>query len=183
MASVDVADFRALTQQQLINATGYSKTCLRSYSKDGMPGGTGPGKRYDLHIVIQWLIEHAKARTRARPEKDLDAEDVDLQKEKIKKEIEYKSAQIRKIDNRFIERTTMENILNSRASSLGTFLAKSADLNATEFVGLSLDEARVRLYQYAREMMRVYSGGDDGAKPLRESQQIDEDDEESTTHV
>jgi len=177
MSAYDGINFQELTQLQLMDATGYSKNSLITYRREGMPGGTAPGKKYNLRAVIQWLVANAKKSGAGRPS-DLDGDDVDLQKEKIKKEIEYKSAQIRKIDNRFIERVMMENILNSRASSLGTFLAKSADMNATEFVGLNLDEARVQLYRYGREMMRVYSGGDENAKPLREARQAEEDEEE-----
>lgn len=81
-----------------------------------------------------------------------------LKEQKLQAEIKYKTAQIEKVKENFIERSLHETILCSRAGSLRRFLEKSFVNNAVYLVGKNVDEMRALLLDLATQCMDVYVG-------------------------
>jgi hypothetical protein len=130
----------------LCTFVGVTDQSLRNWVKEGMP--RNQDGTYNSVDVFKWIAE----RNKARSENDLD-------REKKEADIEYKRAQTEKLKDMYILRSEYEKMLCSMAQSLRNFLENSRPMNDHHFVGLSLDEARLRRQAEVIQMMKAFTGG------------------------
>lgn len=94
--------------------------------------------RCNLSHIHKWLIEREKKRNASKNS---------LQDQKLQKEIEWKSAQISKINSEYIDKQTYQEHIRALVISVNKHGEEMARKNYTEFIGLNSDEAKIKLIE------------------------------------
>lgn len=97
-----------------------------------------PDGRCNLSHIHKWLIER---------EKKKNEEKSTLKDQKMQKEIEWKEAQINKINSEFIDKKTYQEHIRALIISVNKHGEEMARKNFTEFIGLNSDEAKIKLIE------------------------------------
>jgi hypothetical protein len=105
---------------------------------------------YNIFHVHQWLLDR-------ETEKYKGAGSVDDRKKE--KEIEKLEVQIKKLNEEYVPRDQHELELSSRAGALRNHLENSTQMNAHKFAGRTIEEIRVRMFEFVKECMEVWTGG------------------------
>jgi DNA-binding transcriptional regulator YiaG len=143
----DLSDYSALAQKEIASIFDVSVQSVNKWVNEGLE--RNDDKTYNLSKVVAWKIGKIE-------KKHESGESVDVEKKRA--EIERINAQIAKIKKEWIPRTEYETMTTSMAGSLHAFLEYSRPMNDHLFVGLSLDEARVRRRAEEKQMMDAFTG-------------------------
>lgn len=135
-----------MPMNQTAELLGYSNTQLYNLARKGAPRNADG--TWNVPELSRWL----------RKRRNEDGDGTNLKDLKTKAEIARLEAQVARINDSTIPRADHERLLISRAASLRNFWDQAASMNAYRFVGLTLDEARVRLDGLTREGMAAYVG-------------------------
>jgi hypothetical protein len=88
--------------------------------------------------IHKWLIDREKGKGSTSG---------DLKEQKLKKEIERMEAQINKINSEYVERTTYDSHIRALVQAVNNHGREMARKNYPEFIGLSADEAKIKLLE------------------------------------
>jgi hypothetical protein len=152
-------DFARLGHNQTAELLAYTPAVLYQWAEKGAP--RNQDGTWDVPALSRWL--------RDRAEKNGSDGDGSLKDKKTIAEIARLEAQVQKINEETMPRADHERLLVSRSASLRNFWDQTAGMNAYRFVGLTLDEARVRLDNLTREGMHAYVGSRVDEQPAVES--------------
>jgi len=152
MANRQGVNFDALTKTEIADAFKVTTKTIENWCNDGCPVTKGTGQNsYSLYQVHNWLISR-------EVEKLVPSDGESLKDQKTKKEIERLTAQVNKINERYIDIDVHNSILAARAKSLAIFFTTGAIKNAVHYAGKTLQEIQTIRFQEAKEAMDVYLG-------------------------
>lgn len=120
-----------------------SRRTVNNWIDAGCP--RNPDKTMSINQVHRWLLQRETGSG-------------SLKDRKLEKEIEWKDAQIQKMRGEMVEKTLMETILASRASTLRLHLERSAVKNTVHYLGKTLPEMQTLRFGEVQEMMDAYIG-------------------------
>jgi hypothetical protein len=150
--------YRTLSRIELAKIFGVTNKQVGVWVREGCPSNSDD--TLNTEAVFRWYVQREVDRISKGGLKD----------EKLKLECQRLEAQIAKINDTTIDRTFHEQVLVSRASSLRTFFEKTAMSAATDFVGLSLDQSRVKLLALFRRAMGEYADSLENFSSLKKSE-------------
>ena len=140
-------DFHNVPGKDIQRLFGVTRKTIYEWVDKGCP--KNKDSSFDSALVFDWYVAFTKSK--------YDSEDP-LKDQKTRAEIRLKEAQITKIQMDYIERRQHELILASRIKTLSLFLEQTMMNNAHHFVGLTIDESRVKLHDFVKRMMIAYVG-------------------------
>lgn len=142
-------NFDLLSKTEISDAFKVTTKTIENWVKDGCP--RTEDNKYSVYRVYGWLLSREMEKVAPSGEES-------LKDQKLKKEIERLTAQVNKINERFIDIDVHETILSARAKSLSAFLMTSAVKNAVHYMGKTLQEVQTIRAAEAKEAMDAYVG-------------------------
>jgi hypothetical protein len=137
MGRVKSDGWQAATVKEAAVFFGVTEMGLMKWIKEGGAPRNSDG-RCNLSHIHMWLLEREKKRNE---EKD------SLKDQKLQKEIEWKEAQINKINSEYVDRGTYNEHIRALVVAVNKHGEEMARKNYPEFIGLNADEAKIKLIE------------------------------------
>lgn len=142
--------WHACTVKEAARFFGVTEPGMVKWFKDGGCPRNEDG-RCNLSLIHRWLME--------REQKKLEEKST-LKDQKLQKEIEWKEAQINKINSEYIDKKTYQEHIRALIISVNKHGEEMARKNYTEFIGLNADEAKIKLIELMKYKNDLLAGKD-----------------------
>lgn len=126
---------------------GVTVQALHRWVDNGCPKNSNGS--FNWQEVHKWLVEREKKKNEGQG---------DLKEQKLKKEIERMEAQINKINSEYIERTLYDSNIRALIVAVREHGKQMAMKNYPEFIGLTADEAKIKLLEVFKFQGELLAG-------------------------
>ncbi len=146
--------FNTLIRDHIAKAFGIAARTIDVWCRAGMPRNSDSS--FELTKCINWKLNQLQIKYEQKV-KPTSGQTLDDQKKE--KDIEYKEAQINKIQSNYVLRSDVEENDIKKCVALREFMEDAAIKNAHQFVNLDTEGAAIALKQFCMEAAEVFSDG------------------------